>query len=476
VERKVFVKSIFLFLAVLIFAAAGSFAEWNSFDIPDSAEVRSQASRDWFESPLDVVRGLNSEIRSNQIGTQFQIRLEEQQDVFLIIVAPKSQMKVDVYESKGVRSAVEDSYNLDSPGSWLLVRSKKDGAPVSVRYYFAKDAGVYVQFRPNQEGRSSLADMVIFDNYAARGVPLGTPFSVFYTASFAKIQALTKNNLPWASVEPKAGLYDDTLVMVQSIKPLLGKISYEDDAAYNEEGKPVSIKNGQTRYVPENLRKKLTLSSAGFVKWICDGIVEPLAGSYLKLKPLVQPTFEVNPTGSKGVMAAKYSASFSLDWTRNLAAAVLSVRNNKTILYKDSGVDISIEPFAVRWTDKGFQNAAGYIANTGYRVQYLKPLLYVLATRYPQYFYLAAIRQTVRGKNGNEYSVFNDAAAIFPYFDSDGKFKAVVFYDGIEYSLQQFCASFEKSQDSFVHLVRVKASSKFYPQEPAKESENDRRN
>ena len=105
-ERKVFVKSIFLFLAVLIFAAAGAFAEWNSFDIPDSAEVRRQASRDWFEAPLDVVRGLNSEIRSNQVGTQFQIRLEEQQDVFLIIVAPKSQMKVDVYEAGRARPGV----------------------------------------------------------------------------------------------------------------------------------------------------------------------------------------------------------------------------------------------------------------------------------------------------------------------------------------------------------------------------------
>ena len=426
-ERKVFVKSIFLFLAILIFTAAGAFAEWNSFDIPDSAEVRSQASRDWFESPLDVVRGLNSEIRSNQIGTQFQIRLEEQQDVFLIIVAPKSQMKVDIYEGRGVRASVEDSYNLDSPGSWLLVRSKKDGSPVSVRYYFAKDAGVYVQFRPNQEGRSSLADMVIFDNYAARGVPLGVPFEKFYTASFAEIQTLTKSNLPWPSVEPKAGIYDDTLVMIQTIRAGLGTIAYEDDAAYNEEGKPVSVRNGQARYVPEELRKKLTLSSPGFVKWICDGIVEPIAGSYLKMKPLVQPTFEVNPTGAKAIMEANYSTSFSLDWTRNLAAAVLSVRNNKTILYKDSGVDVSIEPFAVRWTENGFQNAAGYIENTGYRVQYLKPLLYVLATRNPQYFYLAAIRQTVRGKNGNEYSVFNDAAAIFPYFDAEGKFRAVVF-------------------------------------------------
>lgn len=472
-ERKVFVKkgiSVFLFCAV---CALPFFAEWNSFDIPDSAEIRQQVSREWFEGSLDVVRGLNSEIRSNQVGTQFQIRLEEQQDIFLVIAAPKSQMKVDIYEGGGVRAAVEDSYNIDSPGAWILARSKQNGSPLSVRYCFAKDAGVYVQFRPNQDGRTSLADMIIFDSYAARGVPLGVPFETFYTASFAQIQALTKNNLPWASVQPKAGLYDGALVMVQTIRENLPNIVSEDDAAYNEEGLPVFINNGQSRYVPQEVRQKLTLSSNGFVKWICDGIVEPLAGSYLKLKPLVQPTVNVNPTGAKGVLAAKYSANFSLDWTRNLAAAVLSVRNNKTLLYKDSGVDVSVEPFATRWTDKGFQNAAGYIANTGYRMQYLKPLLYVLATVNPQYFYLAAIRQTAKGSVGNETGVFNDSAAIFPYFDADGKFKAIVFFDGVEYSLQQFCSLYGKAGDIFVHLTRVKATAKFYPQEPAKEKKND---
>ena len=474
-ELKVFVKKgILVFFSCVFFAATLS-AEWNSFNIPDSAEVRKQISREWFEGSLDVLRGLNSEIRSNQIGTQFQIRLEEQQDVFLTIVAPKSQMVVDVYEASGMRTATEDAYNMESPGSWLLVRSKKDGAPVLARWYFAKDAGVYVQFRPAKGGTTSFADLVIFDNYAARGVPLGVSFDKFYTASFAEIQALTKNNLPWKDVEPRVGLYDDTLVMIQTIRENLKNVVYMDDAAYNEEGKPVSIQNGQARFVPMNMKNKISVSSAGFVKWICDGLVEPLAGSYLKLFPLVQKTVEVNPTGSQGVLDSNWNSNFSLDWTRNLAAAVLSVRNNKTILYKDSGVDVSVEPFAARWTDRGVQSAAGYISNAGYNIQYLKPLLYVLATTNPQYFYLAAIRQTGRGAGGSEFKVFNDAAAIFPYFDGEGKFRAVVFYDGVEYSLQQFCDSFagQRNGDSFAHLVRVKTDAKFYPQEPRKDSKDD---
>lgn len=461
-----------LFAALSLFCGP-LFADWNSLSIPDSAEIRRQISREWFESSLDVLRGLNSEIRTNQIGVQFQVRLEEQQEVFLTIVAPKSQMKVDVYEAAGVRTATEDSYNMESPGAWILVRSKKDGSPLLSRYYFAKDPGVYVQFRPNKE--ASLADLVIFENYAARGVPLGVPFEKFYTASFAEIQGLTKGNLPWKNVEPRAGHYDDTLVMIQTIRDSLGNIAYVDDAAYNEEGKPVAIHNGQARFVPENFRRSLTLSSAGFVKWICDGLVEPLAGSYLKLGPLVKETVETNPTGSQGVLASRWNANFSLDWTRNLAAAVLSVRSKKTIMYPDSGVDVSIEPFAARWTANGVQSAAGYIKNTGYKIQYLKPLLYVLATLNPQYFYLAAIRQTGKDAKGNEIKVFNDAAAIFPYFDSEGRFKATVFYDGAEYTLQQFCDSFAgmKAGDSFAHLTRVKASAKFYPQEPPKDLKND---
>ncbi len=460
----------------LLFAMAlcggALFAEWNSFDIPDSAEIRRKISREWFEGSLESIRSLNSEIRENQIGSQFQVRLEEQQEVFFTIVAPKSQMKVDVYDSKGMHSSTEDSYNMESPGSWLLVRSKKSGEPILARYYFAKDSEVYVQFRPSQNQKSSLADLVIFDNYAARGVPLGVPFEKFYTASFSEIQALTKDNIPWKYVQPRKGFYDDALVMIQTIRENLGNIAYVDDAAYNEEGKPVSIRTGKPRYVPENLRGSISLSSPGFVKWICDGLVEPLAGSYLKMRPLVQKTVQVNPTGSQGILESGYNANLSLDWTRNLAAAVLSVQNRKTILYKDSGVDVDIEPFAVKWTDKGFQSSAGYIANTGYKIQYIKPLLYVLATTNPQYFYLAAIRQTGKTADGVEVKVFNDAAAIFPYFDSEGKFKAVVFYDGSEHSLQYFLDSFAngRTNDFFIHLTRVKASSKFYPQEPAKES------
>ena len=81
----------------------------------------------------------------------------------------------------------------------------------------------------------------------------------------------------------------------------------------------------------------------------------------------------------------------------------------------------------------------------------------------PGYFYLAAIRQTDR-KN-SEVKVFNDAAVIFPYLDENGYFKIVVFIDGQESKYSEFENQLKKTNDCFIHLVRVKASNVFYPQE-----------
>lgn len=457
-------RAIFSFITVLF--SLPLFAEYNSLGVPDSSEIRREISREWFEGSLEDLRAARPEIRTNAVGIQFQVRLEEQQDEFLVIVAPKTQTIINVYDSAGMHETKEDTYNMDSPGAWLLVRDKQSGEAKLVRYYFASDPGVYVQFRPNKS--ASFADMLILENYAARSVPLGVPFRKFWTASLAEIQEMTKKTLPWNYVQNRHENYDETLVMIQTVRKNLDGIAYADDAAYDEEGKPVSIQRGGPRIIPENLRDKITLSSTGFVKWICDGIVEPLAGSYLKLRPLIQETVTLNPVGTQGVFAARYNSNMSLDWTRNLAAAVMSVSAGKTILYKDSGVDVTEEPFAATFGKNGIQNAAGYVPNSGYQIQYLKPLLYVLAATRPQYFYLAAIRQTDFSRTP-ELKVFNEAAAIFPYFDKEGKFRARVFYAGREYSLDQFCDIFygQKTGENFVHLTRVKASAKFYPMERA---------
>ena len=142
----------------------------------------------------------------------------------------------------------------------------------------------------------------------------------------------------------------------------------------------------------------------------------------------------------------------------------LSVSSGKTILYKDSGVDIKIEPFTSVITENGIQNTYGYIKDTGYKASNLNSILYVLATTEPNNCYLAAIQQTDTDSLP-EVRFFNECAVIFPYFDKDGCFQAVVFINGKEMTLSSFIKTVRSNGDCFVHLTRVKCSQKYYPQE-----------
>lgn len=449
-------------LVITIFSPL--FAEYTTRGIPDSAEIRRALDPSWFNASIEDIRLYNSQIRKSSDGKVFQVRMEEQEDQFFIIVAPQTTMKVDVYDSKGMHTETESSYPADAMGAWVLVRDKKVGKPLAVRYYFSIDNDIYVQFRPN--GKASFCDLIIFKAFAARSVPIGIPFEKFYTASFEECRNLTGKTIPWACVEPVPGLYDLSTTMIQTLRASLNDVVIIDDAMYDEDGILVSIMTGEKKVVPRSSKDKISVSSCGFLKWIVDGLIEPIAGSYLRREPLIQPTVETKKTGAQGVLEQKFNLFFSLDWTRNLAAAALSVRAHKTYYYKDSGVDVNIDPFASVVTDKGLVNSYGYIKNTGYTTSALKSLLYVLATKEPNYFYLAAIRQTAQSTP--EVKAFNECAAIFPYFDNDGRFRCAVFWDGEEHRLSEFIKALDSSekhsQEVFVHLARVQCAENYHPQ------------
>jgi len=447
--------------AVLVLLCLGTavscFADYNRFNVPDSSEIRRDLVETWFTAPLDVLRMQNSEIRSNAIGQNFQVRLEEQDTFFRIFVSPQAKLDVDVYSDKDKKTITTDVYPGDISGSWMLQRDKQTGQPLLIRYYFAPDSDIYIQFSPS--GTKSTADMVIFNNYASRSQPLGIPYERFYTASFSDVYTWTKKTLPWQYYAVNKGMYHSVLQMIQVIREELPNMVYAEDAMYDEDGRPVYISTGEVRQIDEKDIEKLSLSSAGFVKWIVDGLIMPLTGSCSKRKPLLVPTVEYKDTGFPGTLSGAYDLSFALDWTRNLASASLSIRADKTYLYPVSGVDVKIEPFSSEVTDKGIVNTAGYIKDTGYTVAKLKGLLYVLAVTEPGYCYLAAIRQTNRGTP--EVRPFNECAAVFPYLDSAGRFKCTVFENGAELTLQNFIARYK---NDFVHLVRVQTSDRFFPQ------------
>lgn len=444
-------------------ACTSVYAEYTGHDIPDSSEIRRSLVETWFEAPLDIIRANRQELRMNASGEQFQVRLEESESTFTVFVSPRAELPVDVYSDKGKRTEMQNVYPGDAPGSWALVRDKFSGSPLCIKYYFAEDSGVYVQFVPSEN--AAYADFIIFGGYAARQVPTGLPFDRFYTATLADVMSWTKNTLPWKYTPSHSGMYHSTLQMINVIREKLPGLVYADDAMYDENDEPVYISTGKRREIPDEDADKISLSSAGFIKWIADGLVNPIAGSSLKREPLLVRTVDYDPIGYQGRLSEKYSISFALDWTRNIAAAVLSVNTGKKYLYSQSGTDMTEEPFSAEVTAAGANTPAGYvrdtgyIKDTGYSAGVLKPLMYVFASEYPGECYLAAIRETDR-KVVPEVKVFNQCAVLFPYFDTEGKFNCVVFRNGAESTIDDFCRN---NSSNFIHLTRMRTSDKFFP-------------
>ncbi|MCQ2610514.1 MAG: hypothetical protein MJ169_02090 [Treponema sp.] len=463
-------KKIFCLLLIAFFPLC-VFAQYNNFGVKDSSEIRKEIAAQWFFADLDSIRQNNNQIRKNTVGESFYISLEEYENVFMVYVVPQVKSRVDVYDATGMHTSEEGVYPVEGQGAWLLCRDKKSGDPLYVRYYFTNTPQVYLEFHPYKN--SCTVDLMIFGCFASKGVPLGIPFERVLTLSFSELQQMTNRKLPWKYTNPDLSRYDGSKVMMQTIRQNLKKIAFEEGAMYNEYGKSVSVFTGNPHICDKANSEKLVLSSCGFVKWVVDGLVYPVAGSYLKREPLLTETVHYKENGLQGTLQEKRRTSFSLDFTRNLAAADLSVRMGKTYLYKDSAVDVNFSPFSAVKTKNGIVNLAGYFKDSGYKPEVLKALFYVLAVSDPQYCYLGAFRQTDRnafdrkkaGEGNAEIKVFNEACVFFPYFDTNGQFKIAVFYDGQEVGFDEIIGNLVKTGDSFVHLTRVKTNTVYYPQE-----------
>lgn len=451
-------KKASLLLLIILFVSP-IFAAYNSKSVPDSSEIRKSLVEKWFEAPLSAVRMNLPEIYNNPAGEKFQVRLEESDTTYNIFVSPQKKIKVDVYSDLGKETKEQEVYPGDAPGSWVLIKDKKTEKILRIRYYFLKNSEVFIQFTPR--GKTALADLVIFGNYAARGVPTGVPFTTFYSASFDRVMNITKNSLPWNYVDVDPSMYHSVLQMAAVIQERLPNILFAPDAMYDENGELIQIFSGKPYDEIQTDDDRMMLSSAGFLKWIADGLVEPIAGGRIKREPLLQETVQVKETGLQGSLSQKYNLYFSLDWIRNLASAVISVYTGKTYKFNQSGVDVTINPFASTISPTGVANVVTFVENSGYSVDVLKSLLYVLATTEPSTIYFGAIRETDRTVSP-EVKVFNQCVAFLPYFATDGSFNAYVFMNGRSISLEEFCNIYS---DTFVYLTRVKASERFFPQE-----------
>lgn len=447
------------FLGFILFQiiCTSLFAAYNSWGIPDSSEIRNQLIERWFDNTLENVRTNLPEIYTNAAGQKFQVRLEESETTYNIFVSPSAVINVKIYSDKGARTERQEVFPGDNPGSFVLIKDKKTGKPIRIRFYFSSNSEVYIQFTPHNQ--TALADMIIFDNYVAKGIPSGVPFSLLYKASFEDVLKITEKILPWNYVTINQSDYHSILQMGEIIKENLPSIMLTADAMYDEKNELIRISTGKPFENADIDSSCLYLSSAGFIKWIADGLVEPIAGSQLKREPLLKETVQVKENGYQGVLSKKYDLFFSLNWVRNLSSAVVSVYTGKTYFYNESGADVTVNPFAGSISSTGFVNNVSFIEDSGYKTTVLKSLLYLLAATDPETIYFGAIRETDKTVTP-EIKAFNDCVIFLPYFDSNNLFNCFVFINGRAVSLDDFCMIYK---DDFVYLTKVRATENFYP-------------
>ena len=462
-------------------------------EIPESASCRKELIETWFMQDPEIVRTAEPQLMQNRVGDYFLVRQEEENGQMRIIVAPLVRQKVlmavnnlempsenpaapsvgepaAVSEKSAEKKAAEaadlqagvqpvtvipsnasiasapaavseesakkknvpaalpsesenaakeiwiETWPETAPGSWVLYRDALTGKPLRIRYYIVPDGEVYADFFPGKE--KCLADFVVFGAVAAGGVPVPVGFDRFYTATLEELSRLTRYTLPWNYTKVFSYSYD-------GVKQMIGLV----------------------RFLLPSLHKSGKISGEGaslnFVKWIVDGLVKPLTGGTVRL--------EEEQTDAK-----------SLENIRTLAAAAISARTDIVYDRNTSGADVKTDAFAYYIDADGVPKNTGYAFNSGYPVELLKPLFYVLAVTEADRFFLGAVRQSLPQTQAGtvERQVFTGTAAFFPWFDSQGRFQLSVFEKGEEYTIDEFA---KKYRGGFVSLVRIKASRDFFP-------------
>lgn len=462
-------RNLVLFFLALIGVAPVS-ASFDSFKVPSSSSIRKEILDDWLLSSLEELRTKAPEIHRNETGQEFQVRLEETDDFFAVIIAPKVEAEVEVYTENGMEVRMADEYPADSSGSWVLIKDSKTGQIEKIKMYFSANSNMYIQFSPEKtalgkESKKTLGDFIIDDLYACKGVKIGIPVEFLYTTSFRDVFLMTEKTFPWKYADCQKGQFHSKFQMIGVIRKNMGRFVYLEDSCFDEKGELINISDGQKKNLQgeeiENLKDKLPLDDAGFLKWVIDGLVIPVAGNGLYRQPLVVQTMKYNSVGLGGILDEKIDLSFTLDWCRNLAAAAFSLSSGRNYFWNEAGVDVNIEPFSSVVCDEGNSQTPGYIKNSGYKISILPALLQVLASLEPSYCYLAAVKTSFREQDLPEFFAFNKCALLLPFYDDSGLFNCVVFEGGKEFTLKSFI---ESNENAFVHLSRVLASSKFYPE------------
>jgi hypothetical protein len=390
-------------------------------------------------------------------GGRVEVRAEAAgRDEFLVILAREL--------SGGERTGTFPGW---AQGSWILTRRRDTGAPTRIRVFPRSDPYTYVQFFPLNADKC-LMDMVIYDAYVIRSLPLAVPFDRLLTMPVEELYALAGNRFPRRHFDPDPANYRDLRLFMSRLRERLPEVEFRDDGAFDEQGRYVYIAS------LEEQGENPGLNCSGFAKWVVDGILRPLTGERLPVTPLKAP-FGQRGSSLAGIWEELRDPFFGLDWTRNLASRAMSVLRSPAyggleefevrhwpfsrMIIRQSG-----SPGGEAVTEREYP---GYMENSGFGFEGLQPLLYALAIDEPGRIYLASVnnetgppatRDNPRGLPRIRHHFH--VAVLVPYFNEYGNFQVAVFESAEETRFSSFRTRYPGHN---INLVRIPVEGNFDP-------------
>ncbi|PKL08375.1 MAG: hypothetical protein CVV51_09260 [Spirochaetae bacterium HGW-Spirochaetae-7] len=392
-------------------------------------------------APRETVMAKASSTERNAWGP-WSVSVDRSKGSFYIIIAPERNGKAPIY----------------TQGSWIIKRSDTDGSFRQAKVFLRSDPGTFARIYP--AGSRSRIDIVAYGGVLYREVAIPLPFEELLRSPFSRIRQLTDDVIDWDLFTPDPALYRDMLSLAGSVRDHLPSLAYADDGAIDADGRSVLISTLAGQSTPAGL------NCSGFVKWLVDGMLHPITGTYLSVASLRSRMAGWRGSSFTEKFEEDQDPFFGLDWSRALAKAAWSTFYPS--LPDDSPLsnDVDDAPFALRVKDADPVNGgSAYEAFTdnfkdaGIDVRGLKAILFVLAAREPGRFYLAQFNS--RDPKPPSLRRYFHIAALFPYFDDDGVFRVAVFESAAETSLDRVLADRDYE---FVKLVRMPAAARFEPQ------------
>jgi hypothetical protein len=432
--------------------------------IEDDSALRLSIRDEWLLNTPDRVLAKGPLLHTLPGGGRIQVRTEAFPGEFAVILAR---------ELTGPDGRTMGTFPGWAQGSWVYVRSRTDGSPLRLRIFPRSDSHTYLQFRPLGGDKSQL-DLVIYDAYLNWSLPVAIPFQQLLTMPVETAYAVAGQHFKRRYFDPDPKNYQDLRLFMSRLRSQLPDLSFRDDGAIDAQGRYTFIETLEAQ------DGKGGLNCSGFAKWVVDGILRPLTGQRLDIAALKKP-FGQRGSSFTSIWEDLQDPFFGLDWTRNLASQAWSIlRSPDYAGLEDFEVrDLPFSQLVARGappppaaapgpsSGPAFRNYPGYLENSGFGIEGLRPLLYTLAIDEPGRIYLAS----VNNEDGPPTTADNPrgrprmrrhfhVAVLVPYFDEYGGFQIAVFESAEETRFTRFLSRYGGRQ---VNLVRIPTEGAFSP-------------